>query len=74
MNFEQCHIRGVWPVVVQSLCKIHCALENLGEAKKWARVGMTLSLIFTNEKGGWREVYEAPKRTDWWGLRKVFKK
>jgi hypothetical protein len=74
MESERCYIRHVWPVVVQSLCKIHCALGNLEEAKKWARVGMTFSLIFTNEEGGWREVYEAPERTAWWGLRKAFKK
>jgi hypothetical protein len=74
MESEQCHDQGVWPVVVQSLCKIHCALGNVEEAKKWAQVGMTFSLVFTNDEGGWREVYEAPERTAWWGLRKAFKK
>jgi hypothetical protein len=74
MESEQCRIRGVWPVVVQSLCKVYCALGNLEEAKKWEQIGMALSLTFTNDEGGWREVYEAPERTAWWGLRKAFKK
>jgi hypothetical protein len=71
---ERCYARGVWPAAVQSLCKVHCSLGNLEEAKKWAQAGMTLSLVFTNDEGGWREVYEAPERTAWWGLRKAFKK
>jgi hypothetical protein len=74
MESERCHIEGAWPVAVQSLCKVHCALGDLEEAKKWAQIGMALSLAFTDDEGGWREVYEAPERTAWWGLRKAFKK
>jgi hypothetical protein len=74
MEAEQCHVRDVLTTVVQSLCKIYCALGNLEEAKKWALRGMTNSLIYANDEGDWRAVYEAPQRTAWWCLRKAFRK
>lgn len=69
MQEEQCWEEEVWPAHLQRLCKAHCALENLTEARKWAELAMFLTTSFAADDQGWSDVVASPENTNWWGLR-----
>ncbi|EMD36056.1 hypothetical protein CERSUDRAFT_85159 [Gelatoporia subvermispora B] len=57
------------PTVLERLCKAYCALEDEGNARKYARAAAAYEKALEGSDSGWGIVAASPEKTSWWGLR-----
>ncbi|KAI0318663.1 hypothetical protein OF83DRAFT_1056464 [Amylostereum chailletii] len=60
---------GAWVAIARPLVKAYCALEDGGNAKRWAKKAMEMHMAASGKDGGWGTVLGRPEGSEWWGLR-----
>jgi hypothetical protein len=70
MEKEGVFDQNTWFAHCAMLFKVNSALENLHAVQDLAKRAVTMAKVYIGSDGGWSGVYNVPKATEWWGLRK----
>ena len=58
-------------ILFARLVKVYCARGDLNKAVRWAKEARTLSMVYNNNGGVWDAIVEAPKKTNYWEVKKL---
>ncbi|RPD58856.1 SET domain-containing protein [Lentinus tigrinus ALCF2SS1-7] len=66
MKKDEVYEPNLWEPVLARLVKACAVLEHEQGVRLYATKAAELRMAYTGEDGGWREVAENPRQTEWW--------